>query len=267
MCLPRIRCAVPTLNSAKTLDATLLSLRSQRDVDVDIIVVDSGSTDGTLEICRRWNVESIFVPRGNMYRAVNAGLRSGESQWVTYLNSDDWLYADAYSRLLAHAGETAADLVYGNCDYADAEGRFAYSFQAAAPKSLRRLFAVGLQGFAQPAAMFSRRLYEQLSGFDENYQLSGDAHFFARATLADARIALLPGPPVACFRLHAGQFTQTRRADIATENERIQKLFGAGSKRTWFAQAHWRIANSPHYAIRILRQSILSRRLRLPRSV
>jgi GT2 family glycosyltransferase len=265
---PRIRCVVPTLNSAKTLDTTLLSLRSQRDVEVDVIVVDSGSTDGTLDICSRWNVPSIFVPKGNMYRAVNAGLRGSDAPWLTYLNSDDWLYADAYCRLLAHAQSTEADLVYGNCDYTDAEGRFAYSFRAASPGALPKLFSAGLQGFAQPAAVFCRRLYEQLDGFDEEYRFSGDAHFFARATLTSARLGLLPGAPVVCFRLHQQQFTQTRKTEIMAENQRIRELFqGANRPAAWLTSTRWRLSNLPNYAIRILRETVLAQRFRLPRSI
>jgi glycosyltransferase involved in cell wall biosynthesis len=52
---------VPTLNSAATLDMTLYALRSQKDVEVNIIVVDSGSTDETLDICKRWDVKTLYA--------------------------------------------------------------------------------------------------------------------------------------------------------------------------------------------------------------
>jgi glycosyltransferase involved in cell wall biosynthesis len=268
MSRPQIRCVVPTLNSAQTLDATLLSLRSQRDVDVDVLVVDSGSTDGTLDVCRRWDVPTLFEPPGNMYRAINAGLRSATSEWVTYLNSDDWLYADAYTRLAGHACETDSELVYGHCDYSDAVGRFAYSFKAAPPQALGGLFSAALHGFAQPATLFRRELFDRLGGFDENYRFSGDAHFFARATLGGARIARLNGRPVACFRLHEAQFTQRRKVEITAENENIRRLFAdRGHGAAWLARTQWRLANAPHYAIRILRETTLARRLSLPRSI
>ena len=68
---PTITYVIPTLNSASTLDMTLFSLKSQRDINLEILVVDSGSTDKTLEICKKWNIKSIYVEAGNMYKAIN----------------------------------------------------------------------------------------------------------------------------------------------------------------------------------------------------
>ena len=64
---------VPTLNSVATLNWTLASLSAAREIRV--IVADSFSADDTLSICLRWNVETISVPAGNMYVAINEGLR------------------------------------------------------------------------------------------------------------------------------------------------------------------------------------------------
>jgi glycosyltransferase involved in cell wall biosynthesis len=57
----KVTYVVPTLNSAATLEMTLLSLKSQRDVDLSILVIDSGSTDGTLDICKHWDVKTIYA--------------------------------------------------------------------------------------------------------------------------------------------------------------------------------------------------------------
>src|SRR5215472_12245746 len=95
----KIGVVVPTLNSGSTLDWTLCSLKSQQGVAIDVLVADSGSEDETLAICRRWAVPAIYVPPGNMYRAINAGLRQMTAEWVTYLNSDDFVYRHSYSRL------------------------------------------------------------------------------------------------------------------------------------------------------------------------
>ena len=83
MAKQQIGVVVPTLNSAATLTWTLCSLRSQRDVSVEMIVADSGSVDGTLNICKFWDVRTIYVPPGNMYRGINAGLRQLDAEWVT----------------------------------------------------------------------------------------------------------------------------------------------------------------------------------------
>jgi glycosyltransferase involved in cell wall biosynthesis len=263
-----ISCVVPTLNGAKTLATTLLSLKSQRDVEVEVTVADSGSDDGTLEICRRFGVTTIYIEPGNMYRAINAGLGQSQSEWLAYLNSDDWLYPDSFARLIELGDAAEADVVYGNCDYADGPGRFVYSFAAAKPGQLASLFRLKRMGFAQPAAIFRRSLYRRLEGFDESYRFKADADFFIRALNAGARFASLVGPPVCCFRVHERQLSNQKREMIEVEGKRI---FGAPGMKPragdWLALAQWEWKNLPHYLIRVARASLLSRRLRLPRAI
>lgn len=263
-----ITCVVPTMQSAATLETTLLSLDHQSGVMVRVIVADSASTDGTLEICRRRGLHVVQVEAGNMYRAINAALRIADTEWLAYLNSDDWLYPESLARLIARGRETAAAVVYGNCDYADGQGRFIYSFAAALPQQLLPLFRLGRMGFAQPAGIFRADLYRSLDGFDEAFRFKADADFYLRALRAGARFAYCDGAPVACFRLHAGQLSNARRIEIEQEGRR---LFGGSALRPqwadWAALLQWRLRNLPHYAIRILRESLLSRRMRLPKSV
>jgi GT2 family glycosyltransferase len=259
---------IPTLNSAATLEMTLLSLRSQLDANLQITVVDSGSTDDTLAICQRVAAKTLYVEPGNMYRAINAGFQQCQTDWLAYLNSDDWLYRDSLQRLLDIGVTSGADVVYGNCDYCDHSGRFVYSFAAAQPAQLLPLFRTGRMGFAQPAAIFRRNLYERLQGFDVSYKYKADADFFIRALLAGAQFVYVEGPAVACFRLHAGQFSNRAASDIEAEGKRLfgQSVLTAGW-RDRLALRRWQLRNVPHYLIRILRESSLSRRLRLPRAI
>lgn len=263
-----ISCVVPTLNSAETLETTLLSLKSQRGVNVEITVADSGSDDDTLEICQQFSVATIYVEPGNMYRAINAGLSQSRSEWLAYLNSDDWLYPDSFARLIELGDSSGADVVYGNCDYADGSSRFVYSFAAARPEQLAPLFRLGRMGFAQPAAIFRRSLYQRLGGFDEQYCFKADADFYIRAINAEARFALLDGPPVCCFRVHTAQLSNRKRELIEEEGKRVFGAPGMKSRASDFmALAEWRLKNLPHYLLRIARASLLSRRPRLPRAI
>ena len=263
-----ISCIVPTLNSAPTLEFTLLSLLSQRDIPIEVIVADSGSSDGTLEICRRWSVKIIYAEPGNMYRAINAGLRQSKSRWFAYLNSDDLVYTDTYSRLISLGESLKADIVYGNCDYIDWQGRFVYSFSAAKPDELLSLFRLSTMGFAQQTAIFRREVYEKQSGFDESFRFRADADFYIRALKLGLKFARLEGPSVACFRLHGNQFSNQYSEVDSME---ASKLFDSGDMSAhpgdWAKMVLWRLRNLPHYAIRILRESMLAKRLRFPRAI
>ncbi|MHC4308534.1 MAG: glycosyltransferase [Planctomycetota bacterium] len=250
----QISVVVPTLNSAATLDWTLLSLRSQQDCKVRIIVVDSGSTDGTLEICKRWGIESQYVPPGNMYRAINAGIRLCNTDWVTYLNSDDIVYRDSYARLIELGTSLKAHVVYGYSDYIDWDGRFLFSFRPAPPSWLGSLFRKGFMGFTQPAAIFRHDVFKALRGFSEDFCSISDFDFFSRALKAQKVFKLLRSPAVSAFRLHQNQFSQ-RESEVTRKEKELLFASSANSLDlgALLAFSLWRIRNVKSYFLRLLR--------------
>ena len=268
--MKQITCVVPTLNSARTLDMTLLSLHSQDNVEVKIIVVDSGSKDKTLEVCKRWKVRVLYEEPGNMYRAINKGMREANTEWVSYINSDDWYYPDSLVKLIAHGESTDADLVYGKCDFVEQDGRFIYSFAPAKPKHLPSLFRIGVMGFSQQTIIFRNSLFQKLEGFnDKDYRFSADRDFFTRAFLSNAVFQLMPALTIACFRLHSNQLSNQRNSDlIIPERHKITAQFTDKiSLYDRYIFLNWKLSNLPHYILRILRQSLLYRRVLLPTSM
>ena len=255
---PPISVVVPTLNSAATLDMTLLSLCTQRNCDVKVFVVDSGSTDGTLDICSRWGVKAHYVPPGNMYRAINRGLDFCDTPWLMYLNSDDFVFPNSLERLVGLGEQTHADVVYGSCDYVDIEGRFLHSFTPANFSDLRSLAWSGNLGFAQQAAIFRRTLYEQLGRFDEQYTLTADLDFYWRALKREAQFSRLIGPSVACFRLSTGQLSHTRAQEMRQQTQTLLTAYWKNPKPLdKLTLLRWRASNLAQYGVRFLRRLAL----------
>jgi glycosyltransferase involved in cell wall biosynthesis len=231
MTKPQIGVVVPTLNSAATLPWTLLSLCSQRDATIAMLVADSGSEDATLEICKKWAVGTIYVPPGNMYRAINAGLRQLDSEWVTYLNSDDMVYPQSYARLVARGEQQGARLVYGDCDVVDYEGRFLFTSKAPPASRLPGMVRLspalgGRIGFVQPASIYRRSAFQELGGFDERYRLVADVDFFFRLVTSGQPLAKLHGPAVAAFRFHNSQLSARQRSGQLEELASFRKTVG-----------------------------------------
>lgn len=245
---PQIGVVVPTLNSAATLDWTLCSLRSQKDIALEIIVADSSSRDETLEICKNWAVRTIQVPPGNMYRAINAGLRQLDAEWVTYLNSDDLVYPHSYARMMAHGKKNCATLVYGDCDFIDGEGRFLFALKAPSPHRLRGLLQHGDFGFIQPAAIYRRSLFEDLNGFDEQFRYIADYDFFFRLILSGSSIAKLDGRAVAAFRRHPSQLSHQCSEAMAGEWSSFRNSGKVKrSPRSFLDLCCWHLQNAPNY--------------------
>lgn len=249
---PQIGVVVATLNSAATLEWTLCALRSQRDVCADIIVADSGSQDGTLDICRRCDVRTIYVPPGNIYRAINAGLGETTSEWVALLNSDDLVYPSSYARLIALGERQGASLVYGDCDFIDAEGRFLFTLKSPPPARIGGLLQHGDYGFVYAAAIWRRSIFQELRGFDESYRLISDYDFFFRLVSSRYSLAKLDGPTVAAFRRHREELSRREADAMARESQTFRDSGkvrrSLGSYADWMA---WHLENSPNHLWRL----------------
>jgi glycosyltransferase involved in cell wall biosynthesis len=246
---------VPTLNSAATLEWTLCSLRSQRDITVQVLVADSGSEDRTLDICKSWGVDTIYVPPGNMYRAINEGLRQIETEWITYLNSDDLVYPFSYARLLAVGEQQRASMAYGDCDFLDYEGRFLFTIRSSPTSQVLGMFRWGRLGFAQPAAIFRRSIFTELGGFDERYRHIADYDLFYRLALAGYPLAKLRRPAVAAFRVHESQISEREAATMREEMKVHRKALNIRtSPRSVLDVLCWRLQNFPIYVWRLMKQ-------------
>lgn len=259
MSRPQLAVVVPTWNSAATLEWTLCSLRSQRDVNIEFLVADSGSEDGTLEICKKWGVETFYLPPGNMYVAINAGLQRLDSEWVTYLNSDDIVYPRSYARLVARGEQEHVSLVYGDSDLVDGEGRFLFAVKSPSARRLPGMVRMspmfgGRIGFLQPAAIYRRRAYEELGGFDETYSYIADYDFSLRMVVSGRTIAKLEGPAVAAFRLHNAQRSVLGKERVEEEMVLLRKgVRVRPSLGDALDVLSWRVMNSPTYVSRMLK--------------
>jgi len=172
-------------NAAKTLRQTLESVAAQTASGVEHIVVDGGSTDGTVEILRNFsnpNLQFISEPDQGIYSAMNKGWRMASGEIVAFLNADDvYLAHTAQTVLDAFSEET--DIVYGNlrkerflCN------RWHHRYEKPNLDLMPRTM-----GIFHPATFVRRSLFERIGPYDEQYRFSADYDWLLRAYLADCR--------------------------------------------------------------------------------
>ena len=177
---------VPTLNSEKYLKETseslvkLKILFQRKKLELQLIIVDSGSDDDTLDICKDYGFDVLYFPPGNMYKAVNFGFKNLSSSWLAYCNSDDVIYPDNFLRAFLENENKHSDLICGGTDYIDGDSNFLYSRRMTFGFLNRKALLYGLNFISQPSTFFSRKLYESLNGFSENYLYSSDFDFYVR---------------------------------------------------------------------------------------
>lgn len=177
---PRITVITPAYNAGRTIAVALESVRAQDYPDLEHIVVDGGSTDGTVELLRgrdeiRWVSET---DRG-LAHAMNKGIAMATGEIVGELNADDVHVPGALAAVAeAFAENPGAEWVTGRCPIVDGEGREIRRAISAYKNALLRRYSLPLyltQNFVSaPATFFRTDVLRELGGFDERYRISVD---------------------------------------------------------------------------------------------
>jgi glycosyltransferase involved in cell wall biosynthesis len=170
-------------NAAPTIDATINSVLAQTHPDIEYIVIDGGSTDGT-QACVGRHVARIahFVSERDhgIYDAMNKGIRLATGNLIGVLNADD-VYADnkVLQRVVRAIEEDNLDAVYGDVAFFSPERPTVttrrYSSRFFCPRSL----AWGWMP-AHPTLFLRRELFERYGNYRTDFRIAGDYEFIAR---------------------------------------------------------------------------------------
>ena len=220
----------PSYQQGRFIEGTLESVWRQRQSTpghaLEHIVMDGGSTDGTVEILERWRGRLSFStgPDGGQTAAINAGMSAARGEILAYLNSDDIYYDNAVATAVAaFEADSSADVVYGDADFIDAEGRV---LRAYPPEtwSLERLKLVCFP--CQPAVFFRRRVVERFGLFDPRFDHCMDYEYWLRLGMAGVRFVHIPAR-LAASRLHAAAKTLRAARETHTEiNNMLREHLG-----------------------------------------
>ena len=104
----KVSVTVPVYNTAKYLDRCLSSLIEQTLQDIEIVLVDDGSTDGSDSICDSWaerdnRIKVIHQRNGGLWKARQTGLENATGEFIIVCDSDDWVDTSAYEKAYTKA--------------------------------------------------------------------------------------------------------------------------------------------------------------------
>lgn len=185
--LMRISIVTPSFNQAQFIERTISSVLQQDHGDLEHIVVDGGSTDGTLDILRRYTgrITWISEPDRGQAHAINKGLRLATGDIVAWLNSDDTYEPGAHARVARYFAEhPGCRWVYGKCrivDEADREIRSYitwYKNLLLSRYSFAKLLAENF--ISQPAVFWRRQLLDEVGYLNEQEHFCMDYEYWLR---------------------------------------------------------------------------------------
>ena len=201
--LPRITVVTPSYNQARYLEATMRSVLEQDYENIEYIVIDGGSDDGSRAIIEQYADRLAYwvsEPDKGQTDAINKGFAQAKGEILAWLNSDDTYQPGAISAAVAFLqAHHEVGLVYGDANFIDEHGRVIGQFPAA-QTDLARLRR-GYVHIPQQAAFWRAELWQQVGPLDPSFYFAMDYDLWVR--LAGVGKVHYHPRPWANFRLHS----------------------------------------------------------------
>lgn len=207
---------MPTYNGEKFIAFSLESVRAQNDPDIEVIVVDDGSRDRTLEIVQSFASQlpiRILTPGriGNWTAVTNIGLRAATGEWGCFLHQDDYWLPGRIARLRTEMSIAEGSLILHNAVFVgptgQSLGRWTCPLSEGTVTSDRFIERLLIQNFiAIPSPAF--RMKDIGDGLDESLWFSADWDFWLR--LGARGPARFINETLAAFRIHPGSQTAAK---------------------------------------------------------
>jgi glycosyltransferase involved in cell wall biosynthesis len=178
-----ITIVIATYNAELFLEKTINSLRCQTYKEFELIIIDGGSTDSTLQIIKEnTDIISYYIsePDNGIYSAWNKGIKAAKGLWITFLGAGDEFYPDAienYNNFI-HSNENSKDLhfISSKINVVDNSGKLLFSRGTAwSWKRFKKFMNV-----AHVGSLHSKKLFNDYGTYDEEYKIVGDYELLAR---------------------------------------------------------------------------------------
>jgi glycosyltransferase involved in cell wall biosynthesis len=219
---PRVTIVTPSFNQAPYLEQTILSVLNQNYLNLEYIVMDGGSTDGTVDIIRKYEKYLAYWSSnadGGQSAALAMGFSRATGEVLAWINSDDVYLPGVFYKIgQIMRMEPEADVCYGNMYVIDEKGKLVAERRVAqCPARLIYLgFRYGGFGVYQPAACWRRGLYESVGGVNPSLTFCMDNDLFIRFALHSGRFRFIRAP-LCGFRAHPASKTYTLQKRATAE--------------------------------------------------
>jgi len=231
----KVSIVTPSFNQAQFLEETILSVLNQSYQNIEYIIIDGGSSDGSIDIIKKYADRLTYwvseKDEGQAH-AINKGFEKCSGEIFAYLNSDDLLEQDAVEKMVNAFKQFPADaIIYGKCTdineqskpLKDAVGRQIDFTEMLKYKMLPKIH--------QPACFFNRTFLSRVPLFREDLHYAFDYEFIL-SLMKRGNVRFIEDN-IARFRYHNNSKTVSKTKDMYLEKMRVQRLYGSQYKLLW----------------------------------
>ena len=183
-------------NSEKTIERTIQSVLAQGFDNYEYIIVDGGSTDGTLDIIKAYEprfegkLKYKSEPDKGIYDAFNKGIERATGKYIWLVNSDDYIELEVLEKLhnlVKDCKEGYEPIISAIMNCVTENGNIIYTVKSS-PEKVAAAYRNNTMGTIHPATIVPKRIYDFVGLYDINYKIIGDIDWFKRAYKANMPI-------------------------------------------------------------------------------
>lgn len=236
---PKITIVTPSYNQANYIGRTIESILGQDYPNIEYIVMDGGSTDGTVDILKKYGDRIIWKSEKDKGQAdaINKGLRIAKGEICAYINSDDTYEPGAFAKVAEYFNEHPdTKWVYGKCRIIDEDDKeirkFVTWYKNIRLKrySFRKLLAEN--PISQPATFWKRELHDEIGVFDEKEYHVMDYEYWLRIGQKYPAGVILDY--LSNFRFYADSKSGMQTKERFQDELRVAKRYSKGDKLVYF---------------------------------
>ena len=208
----KISIITPSFNRSSLIVEAIESVLAQNYPSFEHIVVDGGSTDGTLSLLTKYpHIKLISEPDNGMYDALNKGIRIATGEILGFLNSDDFYEPQIFNTIAESFAIRNVDAVIGGANffYENSEGTREYFFQSTPPLTHNYWKTIIIGSPIFNAWFFKKPVFDLIGMFDSSYMIAGDRDLLLRFALFGLSYARLD-EVIYHYRVHPGSLSMNQ---------------------------------------------------------
>lgn len=247
---PLVSVVIPVYNGEAFVERALDSVLSQRHANVEAVVIDDGSTDGSgalldARAASDARVRVVHQANAGLSAARNAGIAHARGAYLAFLDADDWLLEHKIEhQLAAFAAHPDADLVYSDYEKVRDEDGATFAVPRGVPPRPFPELLVYRNWFAPMVPLLRRELVERVGPFDPTFRAAEDWDFWYRCAL-QGTFAYAPGV-VARYRLHGGQMHRDHERMTTARRQFAAKHFASDPARMRRCMSYYHLEDAKY---------------------